>query len=272
MMTALLLSVVLQWIVIVVLAGVVFALTRQIGVLYERVAPAGALMIGRGVVVGEAAPAVRASRLDGETEMVGAPSVNGLATLVFFLSPTCPVCKSLLPALRSMAHAEASSLRILLAGDGAPDEYRTFVRREKIEGFPLVLSTQLGMTWQIAKLPYAVLLDESGIVRSHGIVNSREHLESLVEARERGVASIQEYFGAGRSDDPGDPHAGHIHSPGVISQEPSAYGAAQAAHPQAPHSSSQGQSTYGASGHGALATQKTSHEPAAGPSPRAKVA
>lgn len=267
MMTALLLSVVLQWIVIVVLAGVVFALTRQIGVLYERVAPAGALMIGRGVVVGEAAPAVRASRLDGETEMVGAPSGNGLATLVFFLSPTCPVCKSLLPALRSMAHAEASSLRILLAGDGAADEYRTFVRREKLEGFPLVLSTQLGMTWQIAKLPYAVLLDENGIVRSHGIVNSREHLESLVEARERGVASIQEYFGAREADD-----AGHLHSPRFASQDPSAHGAAHTRHQHSPRGPSQDSSAYGASGHGALATQTTSHEPAAGPSPRAKVA
>jgi hypothetical protein len=30
-------------------------------------------------------------------------------------------------------------------------------------------------------------------VRAHGIVNSREHLESLVEARDRGVASIQDF-------------------------------------------------------------------------------
>ncbi len=272
MMTALLLSVILQWVVIVVLAGLVFALTRQIGVLYERVAPAGALMIGRGVVVGEAAPAVRASRLDGETEMVGAPSVNGLATLVFFLSPTCPVCKSLLPALRSMAHAEASSLRILLAGDGAADEYRKFVRGEKLESFPLVLSTQLGMTWQIAKLPYAVLIDEAGVVRSHGIVNSREHLESLVEARERGVASIQEYFGAHRGNEAADPHSGHVHSPRVTSQDPSAHGASHGERSQAPPVSSQEPSAIGASGHGAYVTQTTSHEPAADPSPRAKVA
>jgi len=190
---ALVASVVLLWIVVVVLAGMVFALTRQIGVLYERVAPAGALMIGRGVVVGEEAPVVRAARLDGQTEMVGAPAADGLSTLVFFLSPTCPVCKTLLPALRSMARAEASHLRILLAGDGATGEHEAFARREKLEGFPYVLSTQLGMTWQVAKLPYAVLVDAAGVVRGHGIVNSREHLESLVEARDRGVASIQEF-------------------------------------------------------------------------------
>jgi methylamine dehydrogenase accessory protein MauD len=49
------------------------------------------------------------------------------------------------------------------------------------------------MAYQIGKLPYAVLLDESGKVRSKGLVNTREHLESLFEAKERGVASLQEF-------------------------------------------------------------------------------
>jgi methylamine dehydrogenase accessory protein MauD len=186
-------SIFLLWIVVLVLAGMVFALTRQIGVLYERVAPAGALMTGRGVVVGEEAPVVRADRLDGATELVGAASSDGRSTLVFFLSTTCPVCKTLLPALTSMASAEASHLRIVLASDGARAEHEEFVRREKLDGYAFVLSTQLGMTWQVAKLPYAVLLDAAGVVRAHGIVNSREHLESLVEARDRGVASIQDF-------------------------------------------------------------------------------
>ncbi len=193
MTAALVASVVLLWIVVIVLAGVVFALTRQIGVLYERVAPAGALMTGRGVTVGEEAPVVRADRLDGASEMIGAASADGRSTLVFFLSTTCPVCKTLLPALASMAASEASHLRIVLASDGPRAEHADFVRRERLDAFAYVLSTQLGMTWQVAKLPYAVLLDAAGIVRAHGIVNSREHLESLVEARDRGVASIQEF-------------------------------------------------------------------------------
>lgn len=213
MTAALVASVVLLWIVVVVLAGMVFALTRQIGVLYERVAPAGALMIGRGVVVGDQAPVVRASRLDGATEMVGAAAADGRSTLVFFLSPTCPVCKTLLPALRSMARAEAGHLRILLAGDGDAAEHEAFARAEKLPDFPYVLSTQLGMTWQVAKLPYAVLLDGSGVVRSHGIVNSREHLESLVEARDRGVASIQEFAHRHGAGDDHHDHGGPAATP-----------------------------------------------------------
>ena len=41
-MTALIVSNVLLWLLVIGLALTVFALTRQIGVLYERVAPAGA--------------------------------------------------------------------------------------------------------------------------------------------------------------------------------------------------------------------------------------
>ena len=38
------------------------------------------------------------------------------------------------------------------------------------------------------------LIDEEGIVAAQGLVNTREHLESLFEAQRRGVASIQEYL------------------------------------------------------------------------------
>ena len=40
-------AVVVLWVLVVILVVVVFALARQVGVLYERVAPAGALMINQ---------------------------------------------------------------------------------------------------------------------------------------------------------------------------------------------------------------------------------
>ena len=43
MPTELLISNILLWLVVIILCFVVYALTRQIGILYERVAPAGAL-------------------------------------------------------------------------------------------------------------------------------------------------------------------------------------------------------------------------------------
>jgi methylamine dehydrogenase accessory protein MauD len=50
------------------------------------------------------------------------------------------------------------------------------------------------MTMQVAKLPFAALIDENGVLCARGLVNSREHIESLFEARAQGVASIQEYL------------------------------------------------------------------------------
>jgi methylamine dehydrogenase accessory protein MauD len=191
---ALLVSQVVLWAAVVLLAGAVAALARQIGVLYERVAPAGALMAGRGPRVGEAAPVVRAEALAGGTQDVGGARGDGRGMLVFFLSPTCPVCKELLPAVRSVARRERGWLDVVLASDGPRAEHEPFVRREGLEAFPYVLSAPLGITYEVNRLPYAVLLDGAGVLRAKGLVNSREHLESLFEARERGVASLQDWL------------------------------------------------------------------------------
>jgi len=191
---ALLVSNALLWAAVVLLACVVAALARQIGVLYERVAPAGALVLGRGPEVGAPAPVVRVEDLGGRPLDVGASRADGRSTLLFFLSPTCPVCKALLPALRSAAAREAAWLDVVLASDGPRPEHEAFVRARRLEAFPYVLSPALGLAWGVAKLPYAALVDEAGIVRARGLVNTREHLESLFEAKERGVASLQEFL------------------------------------------------------------------------------
>lgn len=71
-----------------------------------------------------------------------------------------------------------------------------FIRREGLEGLPYILAPQIGMQFQVGKLPYAVLIDAEGAIRAKGLVNSREHLESLIVARETGYSSIQEYLKA----------------------------------------------------------------------------
>ncbi len=196
MTEALVVSNLILWIAVVVLAAVVVALTRQIGVLYERVAPAGALFQPHGPAVGAAAPLVDAADLASRPHRVGGARTDGRSTLLFFLSPTCPVCKTLLPALRSIARREATWLDVVLASDGPQPEHQAFVRAERLDGFLYLLSPSLGMTWQVGKLPYAALVDADGVVRAKGLVNTREHLESLFEAMERGVASIQDWADA----------------------------------------------------------------------------
>ena len=195
-MTALAISNVVLWIVVLALLAVVLALTRQVGVLHERIAPVGALMINRGLTVGEQAPVIDVVDLDGQPLKVGSQRGDGLSTLILFLSPTCPVCETLLPVLQSSRKQEKTWLQIVLASDGDPQTHREFVRSHGLQEFPYVVSAPLGMTYQVSRLPFAALLDPAGTLRARGLVNSREHLESLFEAQRLGVASLQEYFAA----------------------------------------------------------------------------
>ncbi len=192
MSDALLISNVFLWLVVLALLLVVWALARQIGVLYERVAPMGALMIDQGPKVGDVAPSFSLTSIAGGTVSIGGQLGRG--QLLFFLSPTCPVCKKLLPVIRSIANSEKAWLDIVLASDGELPQHKAFYEKADLSAFPYVLSTELGMTYQISKLPYAVLIDEHGAIRGKGLVNSREQLESLFVAKETGVASIQEFI------------------------------------------------------------------------------
>ena len=193
-MTALAVSNAALWILLLVLAAVVLALVRQVGVLHERIAPAGALMLQRGLVVGAPAPVLEVADLEGRAHRLGAARADGRSTLLLFVSPTCPVCKSLLPVVKSSRRDERAWLDVVLASDGDSAEQREFVRTQGLDGVPYVVSAALGLAYQVSRLPFAALLDERGILRARGLVNSREHLESLFEAKRLGVASLQEYF------------------------------------------------------------------------------
>ncbi|HXY97417.1 MAG TPA: methylamine dehydrogenase accessory protein MauD [Steroidobacteraceae bacterium] len=193
-MTALAVSNVVLWALVLALAAVVLALTRQLGVLHQRIAPAGALMLNRGLTVGDPAPVLELAALDGRELRVGAVRDDGRSTLLLFVSPTCPVCKTLLPAVKSSRKDERSWMDVILASDGDTAEQREFVRTQGLEGIPYVVSAALGLAYQVSRLPFAALLDERGVLRARGLVNSREHLESLFEAKRLGVASLQEYF------------------------------------------------------------------------------
>ena len=132
-MTGLGVAVVLLWIVVIALAIVVYALTRQIGVLYERVAPAGALMVNQNLKVDDAAPEFDVATIDGTAVHIGG---GDAPQLLFFLAPDCPICKTLLPVVKSMGRDGGT--RVVLASDGEDvDEHRAYIARESLEAFPL---------------------------------------------------------------------------------------------------------------------------------------
>lgn len=191
-MDALTVSMILLWLAVIVLALLLWALSRQVGVLFERVAPMGALMTDSGPAVGSASPSFALTGIQSEVVSIGGPSP--LPTLVFFLSPTCPVCKKLIPVLKALVRDERRRLAVVLASDGEADEHLRFMREQGLQALPYVLSTELGMSYRVSRLPYAVLLDAKGNVAAKGLVNSREQLDSLLNAHDMGTPTIQRYL------------------------------------------------------------------------------
>ena len=180
-------SMIVLWIVVITLVVVVLALARQVGVLYERVAPAGALMVNQQLKPGDRAPQMEVLTIDNSKISVGLPN-----QLLFFLAPDCPICKTLLPILKTLQKSE-KDIDFVLVSDG-DDDHEKFVSEQGLNDFPYTITETVGRSFGVGKLPYGVLTDENGVISSLGIVNSREHLESLFEARKLGVASIQEYL------------------------------------------------------------------------------
>ena len=176
----LLVSNIFLWVLVLALLAVVLALVRQVGVLYERIAPAGAQTTPPGLKAGEEMPVLETQTLDGQALRLGGRSGNGKSTLLFFLSPSCPVCKTLLPVLQAIRNSEAGWLEIVLASDGDKEEHRAWLKAQGMESWLYVLSPQLGLTMQVAQLPFAALVDESGILRARSPVNNRQQIENMV--------------------------------------------------------------------------------------------
>jgi methylamine dehydrogenase accessory protein MauD len=192
MLEALMVSNILLWIVTLALGLTVLALARQIGLLHERSAPLGAMVTDAGPNVGDEAPVFEMDDFSGKRVAVGGPQRQGLDTLLVFLAPTCPMCNKILPTMQAMARQE--QLDVVVVSDGAHEEHERFLTRHPIGSIPYVVSAEIGIRYRIGRVPYAVLIDDQGVIRAKGLVNTREHLESLIEAKAMNVASIQQYL------------------------------------------------------------------------------
>lgn len=184
----------LLWVVVIVLSVAVLALARQVGILHERVAPAGALIHGAGPGVGEQSPRLEVHALAGNAITVGGNLVAGKALLMLFVSQTCPICKKLIPIALDFSRSER--LDVLFVGDAESSEQKKLIQQFSIDDRCFVNGPEIGMAYRVDKLPYAVLLDDLGVIAAKGLVNSREHFESLIIAKETGFASIQSYLKA----------------------------------------------------------------------------
>jgi hypothetical protein len=154
-----------QWVLVVVLAAIVVALARQVGTLHLRLGPRGALEIdSEGPPLGEAPPARPAVDDDGGRVLVGGP---GPPRLVLFSSPTCSICREVVPGV--VAAASAAGLTSMILHDA-----------------------DLERDYDVPGTPFLMVMDELGVVRAKGTVNNLEQVEGLVDLAFRRIGEVPE--------------------------------------------------------------------------------
>ncbi|MFJ9631810.1 hypothetical protein ACIRU8_29340 [Streptomyces sp. NPDC101175] len=186
--------------VLVVFGAVALRLAREIGRIQVRLGPLGARMMSNGPRPGETGPA-----FDDLTDVLGrAVSIGGPRRrnqLLVFMSPSCSTCRSMLPGLKVLARRE-KDFEVVLVSDGTPEEHTEFLSEFTL-GPDLVYcdAFAVGVAYAVGTTPYAVALDRDGIVRANGLCNHMQQVESLLNALEHGVPSLQ-----------------HLHTRGVRAQ------------------------------------------------------
>lgn len=191
-MDAMQIALVVLYIGVIALGVMLWALSRQVGILFERISPMGALMTDSGPKVGEASPVFSLSGVLSQPVTIGGKQDR--PSLIFFLAPTCPVCKKLLPIVKSLSQDEGKKLHVILASDGETSKHLEFIRAYDLSSLPYVVSNELGMSYRVSRLPYAVVIDQNGVVAAKGLVNSREQLDSLLNAYDMQTPSVQAYL------------------------------------------------------------------------------
>lgn len=192
MNTVLIVSHVGLWLLVSVLLLVVFALARQIGLIERRIVPAGARMGNPGPAIGDRAPELHVTDISGRPVAIG--GARQKLTMLVFVSPTCPVCTDLLPAIQSVRKSERRYLDLVLIGL-TDDEaaHRAYSHKHKLDEITYVVSQQIVEQYQVASPPYAVIVGADGRVNAKGIVNHLEHLDSLITAARLDQPTIESY-------------------------------------------------------------------------------
>ncbi len=161
------------WLLVVALTVVVVALARQIGTLHLRLGPRGALEVDdEGPPLGEAAAIIDATDGKGEAVTIGRP---GAGQLLLFVTPGCRVCDEVLPGIGAVARAGNLSPYVITDGIQEWDGYETVNARS-------VSSSEAFRAFAVPGTPYAIVVDDMGIVRAKGTVNNLEQMEGLVDS------------------------------------------------------------------------------------------
>ncbi len=173
------------WILFVVHSVVILLVLRQVGVLHLRIAPVGARAMSFGPKIGQLAPSVTIKDVEGVNQDLHISRAMETDVLLVFASPGCAACISLVRAIRPLARETDGDLRWALVTSGGREASRRFRKKHRLRDLLLTYSPKVQRQFNVGPTPYGVLISKQGVVLSKGIVNQMEHLESLLQVRDR---------------------------------------------------------------------------------------
>lgn len=175
-------SYVILWLIVAALCFIVIGLLRQLGLIQLRLGPdPGVLVTKEGLDRGTQSPDFAA--LDVRTKReVRSTALRGRRLLLLFVTPTCLACRQLVPHINDLAHERGREVEVLAVCHGSDVTCGEFAAAYRLET-PLLLDpiNAIAELYDVRMTPFGFVIDENGIVRLRGIVNSWPQLAALLE-------------------------------------------------------------------------------------------
>ena len=192
----LVLSQVLLWVVVLALGFLLLGTLRVLGLLRWRLEQLEATTpsrLGRnGLKPGKKAPDFTLPSVTGAD--VALSGFAGRKVLLVFVQPGCGPCRLITPELNRLQGDGEVQVVVVSNGDGEANRKWAGEVRAR---FPVVTQERLSLSrrYEAFATPFAFLVDERGVIRSSGIVNSKQHLGFVLAGR--GSAGTPEPVDAG---------------------------------------------------------------------------
>jgi len=168
-----LVSYIILWILVIGLGLLVFLLYRQLGVMYLGSAEG----VSRdGLTKGTPAPDFNLMDQYGNAQRLS--SYRGRPVLLVFGSPSCTPCRTLLPQLEEWA-ADHRDMGVISLNAAPRDETLKYVS-DMGATVPVVAHTpddKIADRYKVRVTPFSFMVDENGVVRAKGLVNTRGGLD-----------------------------------------------------------------------------------------------
>jgi peroxiredoxin len=104
---------------------------------------------------------------------------RGDRVLLVFFQTGCKPCERIVPALNRVQ--QQGRARVIGVQNGTPETARDWTHKLGAQ-FPVVVQPDLVLSrrYQIVASPFAFLIDETGVIRSRGIVLQERHLRYVL--------------------------------------------------------------------------------------------